>query len=80
MHHKGIIHRDIKPENIVLIQVLQDLTQGVAKLCDLGWSVKADHNLRSTMCGTPIYASPELLSGQPYNEKNDLWAIGILAY
>lgn len=32
------------------------------------------------MCGTPLYASPELLQGQKYTEKIDLWAIGILAY
>lgn len=32
------------------------------------------------MCGTPLYASPELLKGQKYNLEIDLWAIGILAY
>jgi serine/threonine protein kinase len=36
--------------------------------------------LRSTFCGTPLYLSPELLKGQRYDEKVDLWAIGILAY
>lgn len=57
------------------------LTQGIAKLCDLGWSV--NHNpdsLRQTVCGTPLYASPELIKGDSYNEKNDLWAVGVLAY
>lgn len=37
-------------------------------------------NLRQTVCGTPLYASPELIRGESYNEKNDLWAVGILAY
>lgn len=36
--------------------------------------------LRSTYCGTPLYLSPEILKGQKYDEKVDLWAIGILAY
>jgi serine/threonine protein kinase len=36
--------------------------------------------LRSTYCGTPFYLSPEILKGQRYDEKVDLWAIGILAY
>jgi serine/threonine protein kinase len=36
--------------------------------------------LRSTYCGTPFYLSPEILKGHKYDEKVDLWAIGILAY
>jgi serine/threonine protein kinase len=36
--------------------------------------------LRSTFCGTPLYLSPELLNGEKYDEKVDLWAIGILAF
>ena len=32
MHEKSIAHRDIKPENIVIS------SEGVAKLCDFGWS------------------------------------------
>jgi serine/threonine protein kinase len=50
------MHRDIKPENIVL-------TQGVAKLCDFGWATKLDSGHRSTFCGTPLFASPQLLNG-----------------
>ena len=36
--------------------------------------------LRGTICGTPLYLSPELLNGQRYDEKVDIWAVGILAY
>lgn len=36
--------------------------------------------LRSTYCGTPLYLSPEILKGNRYDEKVDIWAIGILAY
>jgi NIMA (never in mitosis gene a)-related kinase len=28
--------------------------------------------------GTPYYLSPELCEGKPYNEKSDIWAIGVL--
>jgi aurora kinase len=50
------------------------------KLCDFGWAVCKGTELRSTICGTPLYISPELLKGQQYDEKIDVWAIGILTY
>ncbi len=50
------------------------------KLCDFGWAVNKKEELRSTFCGTPLYLSPELLQGEKYDEKVDLWAVGILAY
>lgn len=36
--------------------------------------------MRETFCGTPLYVSPELLSGNLYDEKIDMWSIGILGY
>lgn len=56
------------------------LTQGTVKLCDFGWAVHCGNNLRSTFCGTPLYLSPEQILGRSYNEKADLWSIGILSY
>ena len=53
---------------------------GMAKICDFGWSTEVKDSMRETFCGTPLYVSPELLSGQLYDEKVDLWAIGILGY
>ena len=50
------------------------------KLCDLGWSVHTKSKFRETFCGTPLYASPELLQGTKYNEKIDLWALGVMAF
>lgn len=49
-------------------------------MCDFGWAVNKKEELRSTFCGTPLYLSPELLQGEKYDEKVDLWAIGIMAY
>jgi serine/threonine protein kinase len=54
--------------------------QGNVKLCDFGWAVNKKEELRSTFCGTPLYLSPELLQGERYDEKVDLWAVGVLAY
>ena len=50
------------------------------KLCDFGWSVHMDKNLRTTFCGTPLYVSPEILRGRDYDEKIDIWSLGVMMY
>jgi aurora kinase, other len=78
MHKKHVMHRDIKPENI-LVGV-----HGEIKMSDFGWSVHAPNNRRQTMCGTLDYLPPEMLrpgsSDNYYNEKVDLWSLGVLTY
>ena len=51
-------------------------------MCDFGWAANKINSseLRNTFCGTPLYLSSELLNGNKYDEKVDIWAIGILAY
>lgn len=63
----------MKPQNILL-------ERGLVKICDFGWAVVQNNNLRSTFCGTPLYVSPEVLKGNKYDDKIDLWAIGIMAW
>jgi serine/threonine protein kinase len=56
------------------------LHNNVIKLCDFGWAVQSPLS-RGTLCGTPIYASPELvLKQQNYDTKIDIWNIGIMTY
>lgn len=78
LHKKHIIHRDIKPENI-LVGI-----HGEIKLADFGWSVHAPNNRRNTMCGTLDYLPPEMIKPGSqenyYNEKVDLWSLGVLTY
>lgn len=78
MHRKHVIHRDIKPENI-LIGI-----HGELKLSDFGWSVHAPNTRRLTKCGTLDYLPPEMCdprrSDQPYDEKVDIWSLGVLLY
>lgn len=78
LHRKHVIHRDIKPENI-LVGI-----HGEIKLSDFGWSVHAPNNRRKTMCGTLDYLPPEMVkpgsSDNYYNEKVDLWSLGVLTY
>lgn len=77
-HQNGICHRDIKPENI-LITSTSDL-----KIIDFGYS-KLDPTKQFVMsrhCGSPGFVAPEILSNNIsiYNEKCDVWSIGITLY
>ena len=54
--------------------------QGIPKICDFGWAIYRADTLRDTFCGTPLYISPEILTGEKYDEGVDLWAVGILTY
>ncbi|KAF4469975.1 AUR kinase [Fusarium albosuccineum] len=78
LHRKHVIHRDIKPENI-LVGI-----HGEIKISDFGWSVHAPNNRRKTMCGTLDYLPPEMIkpgtTDNFYNEKVDLWSLGVLTY
>ena len=37
-------------------------------------------NFTATICGTPLYSAPEVLSGEEYNHKADLWSFGAILY
>jgi hypothetical protein len=75
IHKKKISHRDIKPENILL-----DKDYNV-KLCDYGWaSYLTKGQFCNVFCGTPEYVSPEIVKKKPYNEKVDIWGIGVLIF
>lgn len=73
---KIIIHRDIKSHNIFLMK------DGRVKLGDFG-IVRVLENTKSkadTMIGTPYYFSPEMCKGEQYDEKTDVWSLGVLLY
>ncbi|CZR61564.1 probable protein kinase Eg22 [Phialocephala subalpina] len=74
LHKKHVIHRDIKPENILLG------IHGELKIADFGWSVHAPSDRRKTQCGTLDYLPPEIVNYTSYNNKVDLWSLGVLMY
>ena len=70
-----IIHRDIKPENILINSNMK------AKLIDFGWSTYIKPgDIRNSICGTPIYMAPEMINRTGYNEKIDIWCVGVLLF
>ena len=70
-----IIHRDIKPENILLDE------NNNAYLIDFGWSnYILNHRRRNTICGTPLYYPPEMVNDVDYDERVDIWSVGILLF
>ena len=77
LHKHNILYRDLKPENILLDEI------GHIKLTDFGLS-KIMNNIEKdktyTVCGTPVYVAPEVLTGQGYDKLVDWWSLGVLLY
>ena len=76
IHSKNIIHRDIKSQNIFLMK------NGKLKIGDFGIAkaLTETKNNASTVIGTPYYFSPEIINGEPYNYKTDIWSLGVVLY
>ena len=78
IHSLGIVHRDLKPENLLLTK------DYLLKIIDFGLSnyfKKGQKELLVTPCGSPCYASPEMVAGKRYNGfKIDIWSTGIILY
>jgi Protein kinase domain len=77
-HRKGIIHRDLKPSNVMITPT------DVVKLMDFGLAKanKPGHDLTRTgdAFGTPVYMSPEQISGGAVEPAGDLYSLGIMAF
>ena len=75
-HHHGVVHRDLKPENLLL-----DRDQSI-KIADFGLSnLMRDGEFLKTSCGSPNYASPEVICGNLYaGPEVDIWSCGVILY
>lgn len=67
-----IIHRNIRPENIFI-------SGAEFRLFGFDLAVPAE-DFRNTICGSYNYSSPEMLNSDGYDEKADLWSVGVLAF
>ena len=81
-HTQGVCHRDIKLENIMIINCCGKIQ---FKLIDFGLSIISNNGSfnMNQICGSPNYIPPEILLSHKdyfYNEKCDIWNIGVVAY
>ena len=78
-HDRGVIHRDIKPANLMISQ------RGQVKIADFGIAL-ANHDMSAKLTsagdlvGTPGYLSPEILLGEPVDQRSDMYALGVVLF
>lgn len=75
-HKFNICHRDLKPENLLL-----DTHRNI-KIADFGMAaLESNGRLLETSCGSPHYASPEIVTGKTYHgAPSDIWSCGIILF
>lgn len=74
LHCKNVVYRDLKPENVMVCET------GHLKLIDFGLSKIMQEDRTYTICGSPEYMAPEVLTKQGYSYSVDYWALGVLIY
>ena len=79
MNENKVAHRDIKLNNILIKYLNKDKTEFKVLLSDYGVSNQLESMTGKyhTNTGTKIFMAPEILRGEEYNNKCDLWSLGV---
>lgn len=74
LHRLSRIHRDIRSDNILLN------LRGEVKLADFGHCAQltSARPHRNSIVGTPYWMAPEVIKGQDYDSKVDIWSLGVV--
>ena len=78
LNDKGIMHRNIKPHNIYIKSLINDKNR-IIKLGNFDCAIKIKEN-PSDSIGTILYNAPEILKDLEYDEKVDLWSLGVTLF
>ena len=76
VHKCQIVHGDITPDNIIV-------DGEKVTLIDFGIALQKEDNFKNmdtSICGKPVYMSPEQCANQPLDEKSDVYSLGIILY
>ncbi|XP_076328626.1 serine/threonine-protein kinase BRSK2-like isoform X3 [Tachypleus tridentatus] len=75
-HKHCICHRDLKPENLLLDD------QNNIRIADFGMAcLQVEGTMLETSCGSPHYASPEVIRGEKYDGRRaDVWSCGVITF
>eukprot|EP00741_Cyanophora_paradoxa_P018679 tig00021073_g18029.t1 len=77
LYKRNLCHRDLKPHNILLQNGPEGL---ILKVADFGFARYIESFGTYTPCGTMQYMAPEVLAGERYDIRADLWSVGILLF
>jgi hypothetical protein len=78
IHSRGLIHCDIKPKNVLIRPGRDGRPQ--LRLIDFHLAISKSDVREGMARGTIPYIAPELLAGQPFDQRADLFSVGILVY
>mmetsp|Transcript_13697 Transcript_13697/g.26115 ORF Transcript_13697/g.26115 Transcript_13697/m.26115 type:complete len:758 (-) Transcript_13697:124-2397(-) len=77
-HENSVAHCDMKPKNLLLISDDDDVD---IKLADFGFATRVYEPCSLTkQCGTPFFVAPEVLLRTPYDQRSDMWSVGVIIY
>lgn len=78
-HQIGIMHRDLKPENLLIKK--KDIGLQSLKIGDFGLAkIIGEKSMSNTICGSSNYVAPEIIMMQPYDNKCDIWSLGVVIF